>query len=99
MSSRIERKTIAICLLAALLSLGPACWSPDGQKIAFTAEFEADRRPQLWVMNPDGSNLERLTNNKHQQETFIDWRDPSFVGISPLLKAVKTSWGKIKSHP
>ena len=34
-------------------------WSPDGTTIAFTADV--DGRPELWLMNADGSNTRPLT--------------------------------------
>jgi TolB protein len=36
-------------------------WSPDGSRIAFTSN--RDGNPEIYVMNRDGSNLHRLTNN------------------------------------
>lgn len=36
-------------------------WSPDGNKIIFTSN--RDGNWHLWVMNADGSNQKRLTNN------------------------------------
>jgi len=36
-------------------------WSPDGSKIAFTSN--RDGNPEIYVMNRDGSNLRRMTNN------------------------------------
>ena len=35
--------------------------SPDGTRIAFTSS--RDGNPELYVMNRDGSNIRRLTNN------------------------------------
>ena len=36
-------------------------WSPDGTKIAFTSN--RDGNPEIYIMNSDGSNLRRMTNN------------------------------------
>ena len=36
-------------------------WSPDGSKIAF--DTLRDGNWEIYSMNPDGSNLTRLTNN------------------------------------
>ncbi len=40
---------------------GPA-WSPDGQRIAFERSGGGGRGPQIFVMNADGSGVERLTH-------------------------------------
>ena len=37
-------------------------WSPDGSKIAFTTD--RDGNDEIYVMNADGSNQTRLTNNE-----------------------------------
>ena len=50
---------------------GPA-WSPDGQRIAFERSGGGGRGPQIFVMNADGSGVERLT-----QEPEAAW------GVSP----------------
>ena len=42
--------------------LGPA-WSPDGQRIAFERSGGGGRGPQIFVMNADGSGVERLTHD------------------------------------
>jgi Tol biopolymer transport system component len=39
---------------------GPA-WSPDGRHISFFSEADGDY--DLWMVNPDGSNLGHLTND------------------------------------
>jgi TolB protein len=36
-------------------------WSPDGSKIAFTSS--RDGNPEIYVMNRDGSGVQRLTNH------------------------------------
>ena len=41
---------------------GPA-WSPDGQRIAFQRSGGGGRGPQIFVMNADGSGVERLTHD------------------------------------
>ena len=37
-------------------------WSPDGQRIAFERSGGGGRGPQIFVMNADGSGVERLTH-------------------------------------
>lgn len=54
-------------------------WSPDGQRIAFIRHFEnppgnptGNTTPEIYVMNADGSNQQRLTRNK-LEEFALDW--------------------------
>ena len=39
-------------------------WSPDAQKIVFTSNRAGTGRNEIWVMGADGSNPQRLTENK-----------------------------------
>ncbi|MDE0022415.1 MAG: hypothetical protein OXT69_13690 [Candidatus Poribacteria bacterium] len=54
-------------------------WSPDGKKIAFNAfdrkEQEGEiRGTDLFMMDPDGSNVERLTSRKDGLRSLVnDW--------------------------
>jgi dipeptidyl aminopeptidase/acylaminoacyl peptidase len=73
------------------------CWSPDGQKIAIDAIIGQNRTDddwRIWIMNPDGNNLQRLTNN-NKKEWLFDWRDPSSAAVKPL-KTIQTKWAWIK---
>ncbi len=36
-------------------------WSPDGSRILFRAANGVNARPELWVINPDGSGLKNLS--------------------------------------
>lgn len=50
------------------INTGHACgpvWSHDGKKIAFYAFAltNPDRNPEIWVMDPDGSNQKKLTDH------------------------------------
>ena len=38
-------------------------WSPDGKRIAFTSDREADGNPEIYVINVHGSNPRNLTNH------------------------------------
>jgi TolB protein len=40
-------------------------WSPDGNRIAFSADRKGDRvNFEIYVMDADGGNQQRLTNNR-----------------------------------
>lgn len=43
-------------------------WSPDGATVLYTAREDGDEYAQLYAMNPDGSNIRRLT---HFDRCFI----------------------------
>jgi TolB protein len=59
---------------------GPA-WSPDGRMIAFTSERE-DPDGDIWVMNADGSDPRRLTDNTFLDES-PDWQPLPFSVGAP----------------
>ena len=42
---------------------GPA-WSPDGKQILFSSDRRG--RPEIYVMNADGSGIKRLTRNTEE---------------------------------
>jgi Tol biopolymer transport system component len=50
---------------------GSPTWSPDGQRIAFTSS--RDFNNEIYVMNADGSDQTRLTNNP-AQDSNPAWR-------------------------
>ncbi len=68
-------------------------WSPDGQKIAFTSRRDGDN--EIYVIQADGSNLQRLTNHTAddfspawspdgQKIVFVSDRD-QMVGVYDLF--------------
>ncbi len=48
-----------------------AAWSPEGDKIAFTSYYREDKTAQLFLMNPDGSNQTRLS--EQWAERYATW--------------------------
>jgi Tol biopolymer transport system component len=50
-----------------------ARWSPDGERIAFSTAFGTTRfgvGPQIWVVNPDGTDLLELTLSRPRRQIF-----------------------------
>ena len=47
-------------------------WSPDGSKILFDADYDADGFYEIYTLDVDGTNLTRLTDNAANDQ-FADW--------------------------
>lgn len=73
-------------LVAAVLSLSggqlldrdPA-WSPDGSKIAFTSIRNG--KADIYIMNADGSNLTRLTDNPDNDSSLLWSPDEDMIAF------------------
>jgi len=53
-------------------------WSPDGKKIVFTHQDDADAddagiNQQIWIMNADGSKAHALTTGPEPKDQLADW--------------------------
>ena len=59
---------------------GPA-WSPDGKKIAYYtfAQAQPSRNPEIWIMDPDGSNPKKLTEHGMDPTWSPDGRQIAFA--------------------
>jgi TolB protein len=68
-------------------------WSSDGTKIAFVSN--RDGNFEIYVMDADGSNVQRLTNTP-ANERGLDWTAYSY-GVESAGK-LKSTWGKIKQN-
>ncbi len=66
---------------------GEAHWSPEGRRIVFSSEQDSNpgwlvRRPEIYVMNADGSDVRKLTNSLEGSSTprwspvVSDWKRP-----------------------
>ncbi|MFP5354259.1 MAG: Ig-like domain-containing protein, partial [Gemmatimonadota bacterium] len=51
-------------------------WSPDGSRILFRTASTASARPEIWVINPDGSGLTNLSTQVAPEMT--DLRDAAW---------------------
>ena len=60
---------------------GPA-WSPDGNKIVFWSDRNSLANPEIYVMNADGSNQIRLTNNPAEDRDPVWSRDGQRITFS-----------------
>jgi Tol biopolymer transport system component len=52
-----------------------ARWSPDGSTIAFVSDRSGI--DQIWLMNPDGTNIRQLTTGATTKSAWPDWSDDS----------------------
>ena len=67
-----------------------AVWSPDGRKIAFTAEYSGDSS-DIFVVNADGSGLTRLTAIARRDDD-VSWSpDGSRIAFSSQRDGVVDS--------
>jgi TolB protein len=77
---------------------GHLSWSPDGTRIAFEStrprDAGSENRVEIWVMNADGSNFVRLTNND-LPDRHPDWSPNGQTivfqrgGFSPGIYTIK----------
>jgi subtilisin family serine protease len=71
-----------------VIDLNPI-WSPDGTKILFTSQRGQNRFYQMYVINIDGTNLTRLSENDY--EDYADsWAAGTWAGPSVSTGAAST---------
>ena len=75
-------------------------WSPDGKRIIFSSQRDGHVHPilgwptsEIYVMDTDGKNTRRLTNNPHN-DVGPAWFGPAFA-VAPTGKKF-TTWGWLK---
>ena len=57
----MRRIGVTLILILAAVSILGACTKPAGSRLAFTSDRDGNR--EIYVMDADGSNQTRLTNN------------------------------------
>jgi len=73
---------------------GDLVWSPDGTKIAFSAQREQEQGPplfwnkEIYVMNADGTGQTRLTNSRAQDVEPVWSPDGSRIAFTSQLTVV-----------
>ena len=73
---------------------GSPSWSPSGERIAF-ASSRNRAKYDIYVMDADGSNLQRLTKDG-ESDYSPDWSRSAF-SVSPASKQLLI-WGWLKSE-
>ena len=68
---RVSAEGGAPQLLLDDVTAGEPAWSPDGRRIAFTSKRSG--RPQVWLMNRDGTGLEQLTRSSAEFTGQASW--------------------------
>ena len=78
---------------------GDACrprFSPDGRKIAYVSSA-ADGKGDIWLMNPDGSGQQRITDRSETYDYFPSWSPEGtrvvFCSNAKSKYADKGDWG------
>ena len=79
---------------------GSPSWSSDGKRIVFSSQRDGHVHPilgwptsEIYVMDTDGKNTRRLTNNPHN-DVGPAWFGPAFA-VAPTGKKF-TTWGRLK---
>ena len=68
-------------------------WSPDGQKIAFYSWSDGDG--EIFVMDPDGTNLVQLTDNDINESVYSWSPDSQKLAFSRTPKSIFNSDSEI----
>ena len=67
-------------------------WSPDGEHIAFTSWNDTSPLFDLYMLDPEGSGLTRLTNTPFQNERAADWQPGVAIPLVSITTPVDGSF-------
>ncbi|HEA65632.1 MAG TPA: hypothetical protein ENI07_02245 [Desulfobacterales bacterium] len=81
--------------IRALDTKGGSCrphWSKDGKRIAYVSQ-EADKKGDIWLINPDGSEKKRLTTDSVNYDYYPSWsRDGKWIVYANTSHKKKGNW-------
>jgi len=69
-----------VILLSEVPTIAIATWSPDGKKILF--DTQRPKRPEIWVMNSDGSDERVLVSDVKVIPMRTSWQPVFFAESS-----------------
>jgi TolB protein len=68
-------------------------WSPDGSRFMFVAKPSGDANYSVFVMNIDGTNLQRLTTAVAYNDFNLDWsQDGAWVVFTSTRSGSSDVW-------
>ena len=71
------------------------CWSPDGQRIAFTSTRGGNA--EIYIMDADGRNPHNITAHP-ETDGDPDWFDPAYAYAVSSAGKLKRTWGWLKQN-
>jgi Tol biopolymer transport system component len=81
------------------LNAGNPDWSPNGKRIVFNSHFEGQAAANVFTVEPDGSNLRRLTNNPRGRSFWDPVWSPAGNRIAFVAASQHTAPHIVKMRP
>ena len=66
-----------------------ASWSPDGTKVAFHSHLPGENSPSIFVIDPDGSGMTRVTQEDRREDRYPTWSPDGRIAFR-----ARVGWGK-----